>query len=736
MKNIIKNITLCGCLVLGMGMTSCEDMMTVDTGDKAYINANDTLYSYLGIMRAMQDVAERQIVLGEIRGDLVSSSEYATDTLHAISNFENPKDQSCSMLCVSDYYNVINNCNFYIYNCDTSTVRANVKYMIPEYTQVKAIRAWAYLQLVKNYKEVPYITEPVKNLDVIKNFDYSHNLVNKDNLIDKLLEDGLANMVDINYPSYGKTNEPWGKWNNGATDVSARNCFIPIRLVLGDAYLLRGSSKSDYENAAFYYYSFLRKEKNPLIKSYCTMIESPEAASGYLYKPLSGNPWDGFTTEYGYSEENEIITLIPGSANAGIGKMLPRVAEVFGYNPSSSQSTIITIHLDEQGNETSRDYSAGGAIMVNPTYKRQYYPSYAFDNVNLSQQYVTYYGISSSSENKIARYYEQADARENYSYKSVYYEKDLYKLCAKVADLDQYYYCIPIYRKTLIWLRLAEALNRAGYPEFAFAILKDGLNKFTLPSVEDVTKNVTKNINGVDYAIWTNEDNDTIFYDSATKDRYKKEDGELVKVTGSLTGYTANTYTQRELTYNSIESMYYVTDTLKLQKFLSKFSFTDDVWQETYGIHARGGGFGYLETSSSASAKEWGKDGDYITTNISGRRDTVFYDYKAMIERKLDGKKFENATEDDIINAIEDVIVDELALETAFEGNRFYDLVRVAEHKNQSGYKGTEWLAKKIANRNSKQATKNSPAIPGFDANLYSKLQNQKNWYFTLPAWK
>ena len=93
MKNIIKNITLCGCLVLGMGMTSCEDMMTVDTGDKAYINANDTLYSYLGIMRAMQDVAERQIVLGEIRGDLVSSSEYATDTLHAISNFENPKDQ-------------------------------------------------------------------------------------------------------------------------------------------------------------------------------------------------------------------------------------------------------------------------------------------------------------------------------------------------------------------------------------------------------------------------------------------------------------------------------------------------------------------------------------------------------------------------------------------------------------------------------------------------------------------
>ena len=72
MKTIIKNITLCGCIAFGMGMASCEDMMTVDTGDKAYINANDTLYSYLGIMRAMQDVAERQIVLGEIRGDIVT----------------------------------------------------------------------------------------------------------------------------------------------------------------------------------------------------------------------------------------------------------------------------------------------------------------------------------------------------------------------------------------------------------------------------------------------------------------------------------------------------------------------------------------------------------------------------------------------------------------------------------------------------------------------------------------
>ena len=91
------------------------------------------------------------------------------------------------------------------------------------------------------------------------------------------------------------------------------------------------------------------------------------------------------------------------------------------------------------------------------------------------------------------------------------------------------------------------------------------------------------------------------------------------------------------------------------------------------------------------------------------------------------------ASEADIINAIENVIVDELALETAFEGNRFTDLVRIAEHKNASGFDGTEWLARKIANRGTKAATEESPAVEGFDAALYSKLKNTALWYFSLP---
>ena len=94
-----------------------------------------------------------------------------------------------------------------------------------------------------------------------------------------------------------------------------------------------------------------------------------------------------------------------------------------------------------------------------------------------------------------------------------------------------------------------------------------------------------------------------------------------------------------------------------------------------------------------------------------------------------------NSTIDDRINAVENLIVDELALETAFEGNRFTDLVRIAEHKNASGYNGTEWLATKIANRGTKAATSTTEAVDGYNPDIYNKLTKNKDkaWYFSLP---
>lgn len=704
--------------------SSCEDMMTIETGDKQYTNANDTLYSYLGIMRAVQDVAERQVILGEIRGDLVAATEYATDTLHAISNFDNPQDQSCSMLQVSDYYNIINNCNFYISNCDTNTVKANIKYMIPEYTQVKAIRAWAYLQLVKNYKQVPYITEPVTNLSVVNNFDYNNNYVNKSNLIDKFKEDGLFDMVDTRYPQYGNAANPYGRWATGAGNVSARLCFVPIRVVLADAYLLRGQDQSDYENAARYYYEFLKKEEEPLAKEYCSARKT--------LTELSTTPNGGWGRWANVMIDNaEVVTTIPSAANAGLGKTLTRVAEIFGYMTESTQYTSEDTERKDDGElEGKGTYTTGGNISITPTYKRQYAPSYAFDDVNNDQTYVVY---TETNGDMLMSTYQNVDARHDESIYSYTYDGEGYPLCAKAAKGSQFYYCIPVYRKTLIWLRLAEAINRAGYPEFAFAILKDGLNSESLPTIAQrvVYTDRVREINGKYYYAKVHIDtNDTVFVDTTSTEEmmYYDAEGNFVPYTGTLTTkYRTEQDTTRfkEIDYGTYGAMYYVTDSTRLKNFNAFLDFNDDAWIATYGIHARGTGMGSWTSATNSKA---------ISTNISGYRDTLYYDYSKLL--KAQNVDIKTASQDDIINGVENIIVNELALETAFEGNRFYDLVRIAEHKNSSGYKGTEWLAKKIANRGTKKATPESFAVDGYDAALYTKLLNQDNWYFALPAIK
>ncbi len=717
-------------------LTSCEDMMTVETGDKTYVNANDTLYSYLGIVRAMQDVAERQVILGEIRGDLVSSTDYTTDTLFAISNFDDPQDQSCSMLKISDYYNVINNCNFYIANADTSAIKSNVKYMIPEYAQVKAIRAWAYLQLVKNYKEVPFITKPVKNLGVITNFDYANNLVNKDNLIDRLIEDGILQYLDTRYPQYGNPSNTYGSWNNGYTEINAHLCFIPLRLVLADLYLLRGNGQGDYTKAAQLYYDWLKNETTPMPIQGMAVIESRSGNNSYgsFYSAGAGN-FGTFASTYSYSENNEVISLIPGSANAGLGKMLTRVSDIYGYTTTSSQRADEVTVKDADGNDQGTgEYESSGAISVNKNYERQYAPSPAYSAVNDNQTYVSY---TVSGTTTTPSYIYNIDGRYYTSVENYSYEGEGYPLCSKAARGNAFYYTIPIYRKTLVWLRLAEAINRAGYPEFAFAILKDGLNQYTLPFLGNRYEPVYDEKSG--YRIIENKKDDiTIYKDEAAEEPtyyIYDEEGTLVPYTETVSGSKweekNDTIAEDSIYFNSYGAMYYVTDKDLLTNFKLMFNFEDEVWNSTYGVHARG--CGYLQNYQRTATYWTSSNPGESSTSISGYRDSIYYDYSKLIMKQ--GVDIASASREDIINAVENIIVDELALETAFEGNRFTDLVRIAEHKNASGFSGTDWLARKIANRNYRPATSKTPETGQFDDVIYNKLKNQTNWYFTLPAW-
>ena len=74
--------------------------------------------------------------------------------------------------------------------------------------------------------------------------------------------------------------------------------------------------------------------------------------------------------------------------------------------------------------------------------------------------------------------------------------------------------------------------------------------------------------------------------------------------------------------------------------------------------------------------------------------------------------------DDYVQEAVEDIIIDEMGMELAFEGTRFFDLSRVAMRRNDPTY-----LAKHVAMRNGTM-----------DMTLYNYLSaSTKNWYLPLP---
>ena len=94
---------------------------------------------------------------------------------------------------------------------------------------------------------------------------------------------------------------------------------------------------------------------------------------------------------------------------------------------------------------------------------------------------------------------------------------------------------------------------------------------------------------------------------------------------------------------------------------------------------------------------------------------------------------------------VEEALIDEMALETCFEGYRFGDLMRFAMHRaadvqspGHGGFAENEFLAKRVATRETATVDDREDYYQVKDETLYTKLLGDgrsfnKNWFLALP---
>jgi len=235
--DIIKKLALCACVAAGLGLTSCEDFLTITPKDKIveedfWEDKNDLENVVAACYKRLvdNDVLTKYIQWGEVRSDNFEKTVGVNDQ-----NLQNLMNANLlptnGMFGWTSFYNAINYCNKVlahgpeILERDESFSQGDWE---PLKAEVITLRAYSHFWLVRTFGEVPYVTEDYNNDEQEMKLPQSTQLQVLDNIIND-----LESVKDLAMQDYNDN-----VWNKGRITRKA------VYTLLADVYLWRASYKA------------------------------------------------------------------------------------------------------------------------------------------------------------------------------------------------------------------------------------------------------------------------------------------------------------------------------------------------------------------------------------------------------------------------------------------------------------------------------------------------------------
>ncbi|BAV04560.1 SusD family protein [Filimonas lacunae] len=270
-------------LLLPALLAGCKKLVETEPKDvldekEMYNDVYDADAAVMGLYGKLMGLAERYVVLNELRADLMSTTINASQYLNQL-NEHGQISSDNPYTSPRPFYEVIVNCNDILYNLDIMRKDKKLKedQYSARYSDVAALRAWVYLQVGIHFGNIPYITSPLSNVNDLAGIEQMPRIPFAQ-LLDSLIASVNALPTLNDYPS--------GTSLTTTVDGYVTNkFFINKQVVKGELYLWRGKG-TDYTTAAAAFKTVLESggtgEFDKYRLRYADIVNHKDLSVGYV----------------------------------------------------------------------------------------------------------------------------------------------------------------------------------------------------------------------------------------------------------------------------------------------------------------------------------------------------------------------------------------------------------------------------------------------------------------------